>query len=399
MQKQGYGKRDDKKDKKDKKKETKKETIVKSDSKKETIKKTSIPTTETTEKGNEYKAITTSETSKKSNDSKTSIPTTESERKETKYTTKDDNSYKEKEIIPPSKYDKLLNNVYEEHGITKDPNLHLTQFNRFKRYEYLDFLSIGGAYIFMTKPNLNLRTSELLPSANNGLPQFFIPSIPKEIGDASSYISKLGLIVDGVNPFVPLITNQFDNFDTKDISVDTDTAHENYQEYKQIIAKSITSSLSEDKVGINYIELLNMEITTFHQIWVQYIEAVKKGTILPSLSSLKNKEIDYMSSIYFFLVGPDGMTIKYFCKLTGVFPVNIPYSAFSFNSNDSSLKKLNIQYQYSVIEHMDFNIISDFNRLSEGSGESNVLGNTKHDNWAKLPIVVSSNTGFQLRFK
>jgi hypothetical protein len=79
---------------------------------------------------------------------------------------------------------------------------------------------------------------------------------------------------------------------------------------------------------------------------------------------VRNGIIDYMSSIYYFVLEPDGKTLKYWAKYTGCWPNQIPYSQMSYRRGESTMVELEGTFVYTSKEDMSVAILEDFNRVS-----------------------------------
>ena len=87
--------------------------------------------------------------------------------------------------------------------------------------------------------------------------------------------------------------------------------------------------------------------------------------------------LDYTSSIYYFVLAPDGRTLKYWCKYTGCWPTSIPYGALKYQKKSAEITELDIQFVYTIKEDMDPRILEDFNRVSLMMDSSNYNVSTK----------------------
>ena len=71
-----------------------------------------------------------------------------------------------------------------------------------------------------------------------------------------------------------------------------------------------------------------------------------------------------LQTIYYFLLGPDGRTIKYWEKYTGCWPANTPNGSFRFTKGERELVEISVNFNYLVKETMNPRIFEDFNRTS-----------------------------------
>ena len=83
------------------------------------------------------------------------------------------------------------------------------------------------------------------------------------------------------------------------------------------------------------------------------------------------------SSIYYFLLKPDGRTLTYWAKYTGVIPISVPHSALSYKIGIETNVEFSINYIYSFKEEMGLDILHEFNQVSKQeihSGKTGVSG-------------------------
>ena len=73
-------------------------------------------------------------------------------------------------------------------------------------------------------------------------------------------------------------------------------------------------------------------------MWIQYISNVYHGVWDPKTTYIWKKIIDYASSVDIVVTAEDGETILYWSKYYGVFPINVPFSALSWDSGNLIIK-------------------------------------------------------------
>ena len=286
----------------------------------------------------------------------------------------------DKRLIMRSKLQSMANVKH----VDNQPVKKFEKFNRYRNNEGQDYLSSGIGYIFITKPHLNL-------ACNDNIDDPYLLSIHN--GRGSGLAKRIVNSLDGVyggdrtTPFIQLITNSAETFETKDNILKTKEYGYTFFVNKISVVDNETESFNGDTFTIEYTEYSDLALTYLHKTWVDYIHAVKFNTIQPYKTDVNNyihhKIIDYASAMYYFLVAEDGYTIKYYAKYTGVFPINIPYSALSFNLGESKVKKLSVQYQYSFKEDLDPRILDEFAYLTK---DSNGVVNTTYNlnnTWCK----------------
>jgi hypothetical protein len=268
------------------------------------------------------------------------------------------------------------NNVYLstiDNGYFSDLQKKLyNSFNRNKTNYPDKALPKTFAYVFFTRPDLNIlkresnTTNFTLNNENVGCDPKY-----KYIWRNNPWCMK-SLVSDG-NPyhkFMVLLSNEALSFEVEDVVLKTIEHGETYNGNKIVYGKSDQESNAAGEMSIRYIDTIHLDIYKTHLVWTDYINKVSRGIFKPKTGYMKNRIIDYAASCYYFLCGPDGSTILYWQKLTGVFPVNTGENAFSWDSGTLLAKpEINIKYMYSFKSVMDMFSIYEFNELAAKSSK------------------------------
>lgn len=285
----------------------------------------------------------------------------------------------------PSAYNRLeLNKLFHE------------KFNRF-RIQYPDYFMNGTlAYVVMTRPDLNLfRSDDDLSYSNlqtqvlNDPQMYYILNADLETAKTltKGYSSK--------HHFNPLLSNTLTSLDISDESIDTLETGETFTGFKTQYAKSNIRSMTAGTINLRFPETYNMSITHAHQLWCNYESCVYRGSMEPKDKYIWNKELDYACDIYYFLLDKEDMLIRYWCKYTGCFPLNVNKSVFSYDAgSELNHPELSITYAYFAREDMSSMTINEFNNNAGALNTGfkyranyipsiNASGNT----WSNAPFV------------
>ena len=243
-------------------------------------------------------------------------------------------------------------------------------FNKYNKYNAnTDFAYKGINYIFITKPRLNLVAeagdSYRLNIDNNAFFKYLEgtnPEVLEMLCDKSTVDSSM---------FIKLLSNRYKGFETQDQVMRTKEMHETWKGYKLNQPISVINSVNGGSFSITYDEVNNSIITKIHKAWLDYIEKVRFGEVVPSADSVQNRELEYLSSLYYFSLTPDGETIQYWAKYVGLAPISAPYSSFGGDKGEIDSIKPSVQYAYSYKEDMEPDILLDFNKVSLGSSDMN----------------------------
>ena len=101
--------------------------------------------------------------------------------------------------------------------------------------------------------------------------------------------------------------------------------------------------------------------------WVLYIDLVSRGEIMPRISNIWERVLDYTCSIYVFVLDKDQSTIKGWAKYTGCTPRSVPMGQIMHSDKggeNDNWKNITIPFVYNHVEYMDPQIFMDFNYVA-----------------------------------
>jgi hypothetical protein len=175
---------------------------------------------------------------------------------------------------------------------------------------------------------------------------------PTKSGNSSSYNNMF---------IIPLLTNTATNFSNSDTVLQTQSIGETRNGYKQTLSKGFVNSVAEGDFSISYRETSDLHVLKLHKMWVDYIHGVQTGLFIPSFDTIENRELDFTCSVYHFNLKPDGKTIQYWSKYTGVFPTAIPYSGLDFQEGEHEIVNFDVPYVFNYKEDMNPINLYEFN--------------------------------------
>lgn len=238
-----------------------------------------------------------------------------------------------------------------------------THFNRFKR-PVPDYNLVGAMpYVFFTRPGLRLFDSKsvLLPTHKDT----FFEWMDNNFRDATRSLTHHFKNKQSGHHFNPFLSNAAESFELSDEVIKTVDHGNTYTGWKLMYARNSIDSNAAGQFNVSYTDSKELTVYNMHKLWVEYMDKMQRGYLIPAIDYTHKKVIDYACSVYFFLTASDGETILYWAKYTGVFPLNTPSSAYSWTKGQSvSLPKFTINYAYSFREEMKPIILSEFNYLS-----------------------------------
>ena len=282
-----------------------------------------------------------------------------------------------------------LNGGYSDGVITKSA----TQFNRFKMAFPDEELTKTFAYVFFTRPDLNLLSSNSSLSEQADL-EPLCNYLYNNNPDLVRNLTRYGSTNHAFNVF---LSNKAKSFEISDEYIKTVEAGETFTGYKIHYGRNDIESKAAGEFSITYRDNYNLDVFRMHKLWVDYISKVYRGEFSPRSVHKQNKELDYACAVYYFLLGPDQQTILFWSKYTGVFPTNTSSSTYSWDSQSIlKLPEPSLKYAYSIKRDFDPAHLAEFNSLSSSSSSASSVSIYDENRlgvggtWVGAPFVVSS---------
>ena len=279
-------------------------------------------------------------------------------------------------------------------------------FNRY-RLTHPDYhLTNTRAYVFMTRPDLNIldgMTGAMNPSIKDtNKAAFFYNNILKH----GNICRSLSRSFAGNHDFIPLVCNTARSLDLSDESIKTLEHGETLTGWKTVYARHNIESRTAGTFNMSFIDDNQLSIFKLHHIWHEYMNSVSRGLFSPKESYVRNIELDYAVSLYYFLTGEDGQRLLYWTKYIGVLPTSLPSSAFAFNEgNTVKTPDISFSYAYSCKDVCDPITLAEFNHNSRGSFNYSPVYNNKttrcNPTIVGSPFIDTADGGvtYNLRFR
>lgn len=310
-------------------------------------------------------------------------------------------------------------------GAFPDASAFYRCFNSLHRMDYFDPYVTGNLHIFMTRPKLYLCATNLaldnsfmmctnsaegnmilaslcapdddLDISNNeelvdGVTQKFSLEATKAGENAFERLKNQGLAPMGRTPFIPLISNVTTSISgIKDITLEKYEYDGDQSGHKTADAMGLDDSQSSGEFTLNSIENANLGMSMLTYLWLLYMDNTGKGLMNPSIRTVTNLEYDYMSSVYWFVTGQDGYSIKLYGKLTGVYPLNTPLTSLIPNERGSYVDpKISTTWHYNHSEIMKPEIIYDFCYLCDKAAADVTGSNITASKNSDGPIIFNN---------
>lgn len=280
---------------------------------------------------------------------------------------------------------------------TNSLNLEYDNLMKFTGYydnRYVDPFVTGYAFIFVTKPNLFIDPEKNTSSQHSSLayenmerdPYFSQFLVTEALNSTDVNIVKLLSYEPKYRKtnFIPILTNRFKNIQGGNVQMKVTQEFTTKKGYHIPLPDHTDDSALPGTVSISIPETSNLDITKMMGLWVNYMQNVSDGVFNPNPDSVKNGVLDYMSSIYYFVLNPDGKTIKYWIKYTGCYPTEIPSTSLQYNRGSSENVELSLTFQYTLKEEMNPDILKEFNLISLNFAGLDQYGNDITDNHSAI---------------
>lgn len=257
----------------------------------------------------------------------------------------------------------------------------------------------GYNYAFFTAPELALSSSRFGNSGNTGMLMQTNGKFLKLPGYGDSiYTDEIVKMLSGDGgTFMKLFSNRAFSYPASSEVLDTLDYSETWNKYKISLGTSSKDSKISGNFEMRFREDQNLTITKCAKLWTNYIEALFLGNCISryatygTMGDTQNAIIDYLASMYMFTVRPDGKTLQYWAKYTGVFPNKLPYDIFQSEDGEPRIvSDVSIDFQFSYKEDMDIAILRDFNLLQDPGNLDKYTGQYYDSN----SVSIGSPSGF-----
>jgi hypothetical protein len=253
----------------------------------------------------------------------------------------------------------------------------MTKFNRFRAAYPDTALTKTFGYVFFIRPDLNLYsglgklTGDLLPKVESE-PTFHYANKNKPL-----LLKTLTSNFKGSHKFNALLSNRALSFEVQDEYIKSEEIGQTFTGYMMKYGKNNIESKTGGNLNIQFSEDNELSVYRHIKHWSDYISHVVRGQFSPKEEYIRNKVLDYATSIYYFLCGPDGESILFWSKYHGCFPTTQPSSNFSFSKgNFNTTPEFSVTFEYMSKE--DFNPISIF-EFNNDSAQDNYVYKRTYD--------------------
>ncbi len=169
-----------------------------------------------------------------------------------------------------------------------------------------------------------------------------------------------------IHSFIPYLTSRVESLQLPDYTIKQNAIVQPYTKYTIPYTTSAIESSTGQSFDLTFREDKYFSIHKLFYGWLYYQNNVMRNIFSPKTKYLRHNALDYATSVYDFIVDDTGENIIYWAKYTGCVPTSVPMSDLSFNRNSGAETKISIPFSYFFCEHMDRNILIDFQYNSLG---------------------------------
>lgn len=167
------------------------------------------------------------------------------------------------------------------------------------------------------------------------------------------------------SPFIPLFTNHCTELPGgRDILLSAKETEGDYYGGKLTTPTGIGEINSCGEITLTFEDNYWMQV--FHTIytWILYIDLVSRGEIMPRITNIWEKILDYTCSIYVFVLDKDQSFIRAWAKYTGCTPRSISMGGVKHSNSNDDFKTVSVPFAYNHVEYFDPQIFTDFNYVA-----------------------------------
>lgn len=199
-------------------------------------------------------------------------------------------------------------------------------------------------------------------------------------------------------PFIPLLMNHCLEVSAgKDFIISSKEFEGDFFGGKMTYAAGADETNAPGELNLVFRDNYYRMIFNLFHTWLKYIHLVSRGDILPRISNIWEKVLDYTCSIYVFVTDKDFSTLVGWAKYTGCRPVSLSMAGIKHSSKgdlNSDWEQLTIPFAYNHAEYMTPEILTDFNYVA--GTEYNRVINKKFPGFSLFNSQTKKYTGDQL---
>lgn len=268
-------------------------------------------------------------------------------------------------------------------------------FHKFSRTGFIDpfnDFTRTTEYLFFTKPDLNLTGEDAGTTCSNPadkVSSFFQDALDRypEVAEMLQYSKNTRM------PFAPLLSNAVTgSLDLPGISADSiETAKNVFGTFISYRGTSMKSDQDYD-FSLDFRDDKYLDVYMYFKMYDEYEKLKWSGLVGPKSVYRLAKVVHDQTSIFKFIVDADGMSVRYFAWVVGVYPVSVPRDSMSNIGTDTNFS---VNFKAQFAEDLNPRIIWAFNRAAASGARGISTGYPLFDlsekladgDWATMPFI------------
>lgn len=292
--------------------------------------------------------------------------------------------------------------IMQSFGLTTSPETARrymrNYFNTYNRVMVDLFPAFEFSYVFITRPELNL----FGPSSNKSID---LPTMVNHDRELSKWLDYQSDKRKG--SFLTPMINHLTEMSVSDVEFQSKTSPANAHNIRINYPTNYEESLAGVPVNLTFQDNKSADILKLLNIWTTYMSEVSLGRITPRANDILKNKFESSVSIYQFVTGEDGETIKFWAKWIGCYPNNLPFSSFEHKKIRKELQPMSVSFYAPFVKMMRPSILAEFNKLGNFNTVKNMGSDYKKSNPADRTIddyfmdsvgVVRENFDYKLKF-
>jgi len=292
--------------------------------------------------------------------------------------------------------------VMQSYGLTTSPETARrymrNYFNTYNRVMVDLFPAFEFSYVFITRPELNLFGQ----STNKSID---LPTMVNHDRELSKWLDYKADKQKG--SFLTPMINHLTEMSVSDVEFQSKTSPANAHNIRINYPTNYEESLAGVPVNLTFQDNKSADILKLLNIWTTYMSEVSLGRIEPRAEDILKNKFESSVSIYQFVTGEDGETIKFWAKWIGCYPNNLPFSSFEHKKIRKELQPMSVSFYAPFVKMMRPSILAEFNKLGNHSVVKNLNSGWKKSNPKDRDIndyfmdtvaVVKENGDYKLKF-
>ncbi len=264
---------------------------------------------------------------------------------------------------------------FELGRIRKNLNTAYGSFRKYKQTTEEDVSGLSTAWFFMTRPEMCLyqnSTDKASSDANWSVPSY--QCMDADMLDHLFMDRDLYMYLDKhIKPyyadtnlaFIPAFTNNFKSSNLPEVKFDMSKSAATTLGVSLGIPVYNSTDTADTEISVQFNPDSRKSIMKYIDMIFKYSKSKKEGITLPYPKIAKHNVIDISTTIFMFVVGPDGMTLESYYRSVGVVPSSNPVTSLPLTGAGERMDVINVNFKCNTnLDSRKITIIEHFNLLN-----------------------------------